>query len=76
MVVACSLLVDVSVRGGMLTMTSSSWRKKVITHNFLFMVLNLRMKTSLKLLNFLDIGNYSQSSKTLHFLQCHFSIRV
>jgi hypothetical protein len=28
MVVACSLLVEVSIRGGMLTMTGSSWGKR------------------------------------------------
>jgi hypothetical protein len=31
MVVECSLMVEVSVRGGMLRMTGSSWGEKVIT---------------------------------------------
>jgi len=31
LVVGCSLLVEVSVHGGMLTMTSSWWGKNVIT---------------------------------------------
>jgi hypothetical protein len=35
LVVWCSLLVDVSVHGGMLTMAGSWWGKKVITPIFL-----------------------------------------
>jgi hypothetical protein len=31
MVVECSLMIDVSVRGGILTMASSSWEENVIT---------------------------------------------
>jgi len=34
LVVGCSLLVDVSVHGGMLTMAGSWWGEKVITPNF------------------------------------------
>jgi hypothetical protein len=34
LVVGCSLLVDVSIHGGMLTMAGSWWGKKVITPYF------------------------------------------